>query len=353
VYRRGKLELAAEGFDSLIVAGDSDAEYFTGCHCPGSALVYASGSATLLVPALEYYRAAEQVPSWIEVKPVLRRSTETVDLPGLIQATMPEAASSIASGRVAADLGVLGRGLADELVRRIPGISDVAARILGMRSVKEQEEVDAIVEALRITESAMERAMALASEGVTDLELAAEFEAEARRRGAERFAFDTLVGVGPNSANPHALPRGTRISRGDYVVLDAGAVRRGYCSDMTRTVATGDDRLLRAVEAAVEAGFDALAPGVPARDVDAAARRELEGLGLAGQFLHSLGHGVGIDVHELPYLAPGEERRLEPGMVVTIEPGVYVRGIGGARIEEMALVTPGGNRPLNSLRRIL
>ena len=350
---RSRLELAAEGYDALVVAGDADAEYFTGCHCPGSALVYSSGSATLLVPALEYYKAVEQVPRWMEVRPVLRRSTERVELPGLLQATVSEAVASIARGRVAADIGSLGRVLAEDLARRIDGIVDVTQRILEMRAVKDQGEVEVITEALRITEAAMGKALAAIREGIQDFEVAAEFEAEARRLGAERFAFDTLVGVGSNSANPHALPRGIRVTRGDYVVLDAGVVRHGYCSDMTRTVATGDDALLRAVAAAVDAAFDALGPGIPARDVDAAARKELSRYGLSGYFLHSLGHGVGIEVHELPYLAPGEERKLVPGMIVTIEPGVYVRGSGGARIEEMALVTSDGSRPLNSMRRIL
>lgn len=350
---RSRLERAAEGYDSLIIAGDANVMYFTGCYCPGSALVYSSGSATLLVPALEYYKAAELAAGWMDVRPVLRRSTESVDLPGLVRATIPEAAAGLVRGRAAADLGALGRGLAEELAARIPGLADVARRVLDMRSIKGPEEVDAIGEALGITERAMERALSAAREGASDFELAAEFEAEARRRGAERFAFDTLVGVGPNSANPHAIPRGIRVSRGDYVVLDGGVVRRGYCSDMTRTLATGDDRLLRAVEAAVEAALDAIRPGVPAREVDAAARKELERWGLSGNFLHGLGHGVGVEVHEPPYLAPGEERALEPGMVVTVEPGVYVRGVGGARIEEMVLVTPGGGRLLNSLRRIL
>ncbi|MGC9191376.1 MAG: M24 family metallopeptidase [Conexivisphaera sp.] len=350
--RRSRLERAAEGYDTLIVAGDANAEYLTGCHCPGSALVYRSGSAVLLVPALEYYKAVEQVPGWMEVKPILRRSTEAVELHGLLQATLPEAAASLARGRVAADLGVLSRGLADELSSRIQGISDISQRLLDMRSVKDQDEVDAVLEALRITESAMGRALRAAREGALDFEVAAEFEAEARRLGAERFAFDTLVGVGPNSANPHALPRGLRISRGDYVVIDAGAVRRGYCSDMTRTIATGDDGLLAGVDAAVQAALDVLAPGVPAGDVDAAARRELSRRGLSKYFLHSLGHGVGIEVHEPPYLAPGERRILEPGMIVTVEPGVYIRGEGGVRIEEMALVTPRGSRLLNSMPRI-
>ena len=335
------------------MAGDANVEYFTRCHCPGGALIYSSGSATFLVPALEYYKATEIVPGWMEVRPVLRRSTERVELPGLLQATIAEAAASLVRGRAAADLGSMSRSLSEDLIRRVDEIADVSQRILDMRSVKEQEELDAITEALRITEAAMERALDVIGEGVSDFELAAEFEAEARRLGAERFAFDTLVGVGPNSSNPHSLPRGLRVSPGDYVVLDAGVVRRGYCSDMTRTVATGDDSLLRAVAEAVDAAFDVLGPGVVAGEVDRAARKELARRGLSGYFLHGLGHGVGIEVHEPPYLAPGEERELLPGMVVTIEPGVYVKGVGGARIEDMALVTSDGNRRLNSARRIL
>lgn len=347
------MDRAAEGYDYLVAAGDADVEYLSGCHCPGSALVYGDGSATIFVPALEYYKALDAVPGWMEVRPILRRPTERVDLPGLVVATMPEAVSSLVRGRVAADLGVLGWPMAEELSRRIPGLADVAGRLLEMRAIKDQEEVDAIVEALRITEAAMSRAASAVREGASDHEIAAELEHEARRLGAERFAFDTLVGVGRNSANPHALPLGLRVSPGDYVVVDAGVVRRGYCSDMTRTIATGDDLLLRAVASAVEAALDALGPGAVAGEVDAAARRELGRWGLADRFLHGLGHGVGLEVHERPYLSPGDSTRLEPGMVVTIEPGVYVRGVGGARVEEMALITSSGARVLNSMRRIL
>jgi Xaa-Pro aminopeptidase len=172
-----------------------------------------------------------------------------------------------------------------------------------------------------------------------------------RRHGADKEAFDTIVASGPHSAIPHAAPTDRRLMKGEWVVIDMGAAVGGYNGDLTRTVRLGpmgpkDARLFSAVLAAQEAAVAAIRPGVPVREVDAAARGVLDKAGLERYFTHGLGHGLGLEVHEAPSLGRTGDGILEEGMVVTVEPGVYRRGNGGVRIEDVVLVTAKGCRVL-------
>jgi len=194
--------------------------------------------------------------------------------------------------------------------------------------------------------------------GQPEWEVAADIDDRIRRGGFERTSFDTIVASGPNSALPHARPGGRRLQAGDLVVLDFGGVYDGYCVDITRTVSVGDPsaearRMYDAVSAAHAAAAQAVAPGAPVTDVDEAARAVLESHGLGPAFSHATGHGLGLEIHEEPRVGPrragipgvppaGRDDRLEPGIVFTIEPGAYVPGFGGVRIEDDVLVTPGG-----------
>jgi Xaa-Pro aminopeptidase len=183
--------------------------------------------------------------------------------------------------------------------------------------------------------------------GVSELEAANELEYFMRANGAEGLAFASIVASGPNSANPHAVPTGRLLQRGDFVVLDFGARYRGYCSDMTRTVCLGEAsakqrRVYETVLAAHEAGKQAIAPGVAASSVHEAAAAVIAAAGFGDYFLHSLGHGVGLEVHEEPTLHPKSEAVLQEGNVVTVEPGIYLPGVGGVRIEDFGVVRAGG-----------
>ena len=198
--------------------------------------------------------------------------------------------------------------------------------------------------------------------GVTEREVAGAIERAMRSAGYERQAFDTIVASGPHGALPH-YRAGTRILQpGDLVVLDFGGVLDGYCSDLTRTVSVGAStpdarRLHAAVRDAQRTAIEAVRPGVPATAVDAAARNVLESCGLGEAFGHGTGHGLGLDVHEEPRIGPPRSHsasvQLEPGMVFTIEPGAYVPGLGGVRIEDDVLVTPEGGEVLTSVPREL
>ena len=195
--------------------------------------------------------------------------------------------------------------------------------------------------------TAFEQAVKHARAGMREADLAAELEYRMRRAGAEKPAFDTIVATGARSALPHAQPTSARLASGDLVVVDMGAMQQGYASDMTRMLFLGSPgakvkRMYRAVLEAQQAALDAVRPGVTAMHVDRAARRVLKTEGLEHAFIHSTGHGLGLEIHEPPRLGKKEKLRLEPGMAITIEPGVYLEGFGGIRIEDTVVVTPSG-----------
>ena len=183
--------------------------------------------------------------------------------------------------------------------------------------------------------------------GVAEAEVAAELEYAARRAGAQAMSFETIVAAGPRSAMPHGVASAALIPRRGFVILDFGVILHGYCSDMTRTVHVGkmsaaDRSIYNAVREAQQAAVDAVRARVACGRVDRAARNALRRAGLARYFTQSTGHGVGLEIHEPPRLGRGQAELLRPGMVVTVEPGVYLPGRGGVRIEDMLLVTGGG-----------
>ena len=215
-----------------------------------------------------------------------------------------------------------------------------------LRIRKDPEELDQIRSAVGLASRIFPGVLKTIGSDSTEYEIAAELDHLARRAGAEKMSFETIVASGPRSARPHARPSSERIRRG-FVVLDYGVILGGYCSDMTRTVCVGPaDETQREIYSAVLeaqlAGIGAVRAGVEAQQVDRAARSLLRKRRLDKYFTHSLGHGVGIEIHEAPRLAKGQTQKLEAGMVITIEPGVYVPGKGGVRIEDMVLVTESG-----------
>jgi Xaa-Pro aminopeptidase len=219
------------------------------------------------------------------------------------------------------------------------------------RAVKDEHEIATLREAGRRLGHAVGEAVQLARPGRSELEVAGDVDALIRRAGFERPAFETIVASGPNSALPHARPGHRMLQDGDGVVLDFGGVYDGYCVDLTRTVQLGDvgapfRRLFAAVAEAQQAAIASVRPGVKGSHIDSAARAVLDRYGLQDAFGHGTGHGLGLEVHEEPRVgrptAGLPDVELEPGMIFTIEPGVYVEGIGGVRIEDDVLVTPDG-----------
>jgi Xaa-Pro aminopeptidase len=219
------------------------------------------------------------------------------------------------------------------------------------RAVKDHAEIATLREAGRRLAVAVPDAVDLVRPGRTEIEVAAEVDTLIRRAGFERPAFETIVASGPNSALPHARPTERRLMEGDAVVLDFGGVYDGYCVDLTRTVQLGDAgahfrRLFAAVAEAQQVAIAVVKPGIKASSIDGAVRAALGRYGLEEAFGHGTGHGLGLEVHEDPRvgrpMAGVPDPTLEPGMIFTIEPGVYVEGVGGVRIEDDVLVTDDG-----------
>jgi Xaa-Pro aminopeptidase len=211
-------------------------------------------------------------------------------------------------------------------------------------------------EAARLISDVFRGVLRAIKPGISELDLAAEIEYSMKRKGATGPSFDTIVASGPKSAWAHARPSPKLLKKSELVVLDQGAILRGYCSDMTRTVFLGRSpakvrRLYAAVLEAQAAARAAIRPGVLAGKVDAAARSVLRRHGLDQHFTHSTGHGLGIEIHEMPRLGRGDKTVLKQGMVVTIEPGVYLEGFGGIRIEDEVVVTARGAVDLTNAPR--
>jgi Xaa-Pro aminopeptidase len=222
-----------------------------------------------------------------------------------------------------------------------------------LRIVKEPEELDAIRRATEVTNEAYALLAEEQLSGRTEKALAWRMEQLLRECGAEAMAFPVDVAAGPTAASPHAVPGERVVQEGDLVLVDAGAALDGYCSDCTRTFAVGEvsESLREAYELvrrAQQAGLDAVGPGVSGRDADAAARAVIADAGYAENFGHGLGHGVGLLVHEAPALRPESGDVLAAGHVVTVEPGVYLSGVAGIRIEDLVVVTDDGADVLTS-----
>ncbi|MBR6966803.1 MAG: aminopeptidase P family protein [Clostridia bacterium] len=220
-----------------------------------------------------------------------------------------------------------------------------------LRQVKTPAEVMAIRKACKITSDAFRAILPRIREGMTEKELQIELDFTMLRMGAERLAFDTIVAAGENGSLPHAIPGNRPIRQGDMITMDFGAKVGNYCADMTRTVALGQpsDEMRRIYETVLRAQTmceDALAAGKNCFDIDRLARDYIDARGYAGRFGHGLGHSVGIDIHEEPRLSPACHEVLKAGIVITVEPGVYVPGVGGVRIEDTCLVKENGCEPL-------
>ncbi|MDR1713043.1 MAG: aminopeptidase P family protein [Coriobacteriales bacterium] len=227
---------------------------------------------------------------------------------------------------------------------RLVELSDL---VTSLRAVKDAEEIAALRAAQAITDAAFQHMLEFLRPGITEQEAACELDFFMRRNGSEGVAFATIVASGPNSARPHAVPGGRELQRGDIVLMDYGARLGDYRSDMTRTVVLGpaserQREVYAAVLAAQTAARAALRPGVTGAEAHRVAEDIINQAGFEGRFGHGLGHGVGIDIHELPVLAPKQNKPLVAGHVVTVEPGIYLPGEFGVRIEDFGVVTPDG-----------
>ena len=364
--RLRKLEeiMDKESLDVVLITYEWNVFYFAEVPRPmGTYLLFLKGQAPkLLVPALDFWRVASKVHE-AEILPYSTYEIPEIEVKPITEnlaAWISEQLKSIKAKNVGIDLSYVSpiglkvkEGLANSL-----NVVDVGEDISKMRMIKEGREISLMREALRITEESLKKVLDYLRPGIREYEVAALLEGSMRSLGSDGYAFETIVASGPNGAYPHAIPTDRVIGDGDEVVIDMGARFGGYCSDMTRTPIIGKPRkeitdILGALDESVAVATDLVAPGVKVSGVDAEARKVLKKRGFAKYFIHSLGHGVGVEVHEPPRVAQGRNEVLEPGMVITIEPGIYIKGRFGARIENMVLVTKSGRETLNKMPRIV
>jgi Xaa-Pro aminopeptidase len=362
-HARVRHALEARGLDALIVTTPANIRYLSNHVGTAGTLIITPTDIQLLVD----FRYKETVRSRQD-SPAACPGLRIYDVPdsydeALVSATMVSSAKVI--GIEAGHLTVARQEwLTRTWQSRGAGISVRSTErfIERFRAVKDAAEVTVLREAAQRLTAVAATAIGSVRPGVTEREVAAVIETALRQAGYERPAFDTIVASGPNSALPHYRAGDRILHAGDLVVLDFGGVLDGYCSDLTRTVSVGNPspdavRLHAAVREAQAAAIDAVKPGVTTADVDGAARQVLVAHGLGEAFGHGTGHGLGLDVHEEPRVSKPRSdvppQRLEPGMVFTIEPGAYVPGFGGVRIEDDVLVTETGYEVLTSVPRDL
>lgn len=232
--------------------------------------------------------------------------------------------------------------------QELPCILTPAQTLLDdLRAAKDEEELDIMRRAQEITDEAFKAILNFIRPGLTEREIAARLVYELMRRGGEKMSFDPIVAAGPNGSRPHAVPGDQVVDTGMFITMDFGCKVEGYCSDMTRTVALGQpteemEKVYAAVLAAQKAGINAARAGITGREVDEAARRCLREEGYEEYFTHSFGHSLGIDIHESPNASPSESRVLPVGAVISAEPGVYLPGRFGVRIEDVLILREGG-----------
>lgn len=317
----------------LLVTAPANVWYLTGLRSSNAALLVEPDGGTTIYADFRYAEKARAVEGATFVETSRYLVVSLAELLSGRQLAFEEAHVTVAAHRVLAEGGV-------ELVPS-------AGLVEGLRAVKDAEEIDAIRRAATLSDEVFGELAKERFTGRSESELVWWIERSYREAGADGASFAPIVAAGPTGASPHADPGERVIEPRMLVTVDAGCVVDGYCSDCTRTFSTGDppDRLGEAYDLCLEAqlaGLAAVRPGVSGRDADAASREPIEAAELGWAYGHGLGHGVGIEVHETPVLRPESKDVLEPGNVVTVEPGIYLPGEGGVRIEDLVLVTADG-----------
>lgn len=349
--------LQEHDLDAVVVVGGGNLRYLTGLNVHGvrvmAAFFPSRGEPSFVLPALEAPRARAIVPfpmryyTWTDAEGPAAALAECTRELGL------------ANGRV----GVEYTGMRVFELRAIEAavsnveIVDATKLFAGLRMAKAADELAAMRAAVTIIEDTLQSTITHMRAGMTELDIAQFWEAGIRAAGSTP-SFDLIVASGPNAANPHHSNSSRQLQQGDLVILDGGAFYQGYASDITRTVAVGEPpaelrTIYDLVLQANAAGRAAVGPNIAPEAIDRAAREVITAGGYGAQFLHRTGHGLGLDVHEPPYILEGNRDPLPVGATFTIEPGIYISGLGGVRIEDDVVVTADGGESLTSFEREL
>jgi Xaa-Pro aminopeptidase len=340
--------MAKNKLEAMLVTHPANWFYLTGFTGEAGALIVDQGGATLITDGRFTTQVREETSS---VRLVVQKGSLTESTGRFLEEKAERRVGFDAVHTSVAQLNLL---------RKAAGVRtkwiSASGLVETLRARKEPSELARMRQAAILAGDVLAGALSLLKPGVMENEVAAEIEYQMRKRGASRPAFETIVAFGRRSALPHARPTAKRLRKNELVVLDLGAILAHYCSDITRTVYVGRAPArvklwYRAVLEAQIAAITAVRAGVSCENVDAAARQVLAGYKLDRLFTHSTGHGLGLEVHEDPRVARGQKARLEAGFVVTIEPGVYMAGVGGIRIEDDVALHPGNTEVLTRIPR--
>ena len=348
--RRLQGELEDNKLDFLLITHVPNIRYLCGFTGSAAALLIGEQGATFFTDGRYIAQAKSEVHS---AKTVIVRKNPAVAAAEWLADTLRRTTSARRLGIEAESITV---GLRDRIAEQLAGkarLRPAPALVEQARMIKGREELTQIRRAVKLGAGLFPAALTTIRPGVTEVQVAAAIEYAARCAGAEGMSFPTIIASGKRSALVHGRASAARLPARGFVVCDFGVILAGYCSDRTRTVHVGRANsaardMYSAVLEAQQAAIAAVRPGVTAGEVDATARRALRQRKLARYFSHSTGHGLGLEVHEAPRLAAGQQQRLEPDMIVTIEPGAYIAGKQGVRIEDVVVVTSSGCEVLSS-----
>ncbi|WP_422448274.1 M24 family metallopeptidase [Thermoanaerobacterium sp. DL9XJH110] len=347
--------LREKGLDAVILGDRANVRYFSGIRFNTASFsilfVSKNGDVVLLTAVLDYNRVKRNC--WIKD---IRKFPE--DDPNYLNPL-----KQLLHGRNIKRVGVEFSNVTVErenLIREVTNaeLINIENDLLRLRMVKDTEEIEIIRAAAKIAEKAMIKAVESIREGIREYEVSAVAQDVMMREGAEGLSFEPFVMSGENAWLPQRFSSDKELKKGELVLFDMGCVYRGYCSDITRTFSLGglsdeQKHLFRVAYEAQQKAIEAVKPGVAAEDIDKAARDYITQKGYGDYFPHLTGHGLGLSIHEMPIVDVGSKILLEPGMIFTVEPGVYVEGLGAARVEDMVLVTDSGYELLTNAPREL
>lgn len=341
-------KLAAEEVDALLITKLANVTYFSGFRGDSTALLIGKDIRKLITDGRYVEQAVREAKNFTLVE-----QTE-----GLYKKIVDELKISHCR-KIGVEGNVMTVAERDYLAKELDGFEFKSVALDTLRQVKDAAEIECIRRACRIADDAFAKILPVIKPGVREVDIAAELEYFMRRLGSERAAFTTIVASGWRGSLPHGTASDKKICAGELVTFDFGAMFKGYCSDITRTVCVGkasaeQRKIYDAVKAAQAYGLEVITAGKSGKDIDAAVRDRLTASGYGDYFVHGLGHGVGLEIHEEPRLSKlSKSENLLPNMIVTDEPGVYIENFGGVRIEDTVLVTSGAAQPLTRSPKIL
>ena len=339
-----------DGLDAMLLTSEANCYYATGFMGEGIALVTRRGS--WYFTDSRYTEAADKA---IGNAAVIREVSREKSFSALINEALAEAGAEKA-GFEDQRMTVAEHAVYSEKLHCT--LTPASALMTELRGSKDEEELSCMTAAQRIAEGALEQILKEIRPGMTEKEIAARLNYLMVSAGAEKTSFDTIVASGPNGSMPHAVPGMRKVREGDFITMDFGCVYKGYCSDMTRTVALGrpSDEMRNVYDIVLQAqlaGIAAAKAGVTGAAIDGAARKVIQDAGYGAYFGHSFGHSLGIDIHEAPNAAPGNDKPMPDGAVVSAEPGIYLPGKFGVRIEDVMILRPDGAQVITKAPKAL